>query len=165
MKIKFLIVVSAFACFFAACQPGERQANVSNAQPSASPTAAPIVSETINANQANQNQSIAETSNQLTKPTPDNSPTAKSTTTAETKNAEPTKYKNYTVRGTIKKIDAPNNSVTIDHEDIGDYMVAMEMPFPVVNKNILDGLKVGDKVTFVLETGTGVERIVSIRKQ
>jgi Cu/Ag efflux protein CusF len=74
------------------------------------------------------------------------------------------KYKNYNGRGVIKKIDVAGGSIVIDHEDIGDYMVAMEMPFPVVNKKILDGLKVGDKVSFVLETGVGVERIISIRK-
>ena len=75
------------------------------------------------------------------------------------------KFKNYTATGMIKKIDVENNSVTIDHEDIGDYMVGMEMPFPVVNKNTLNDLKIGDKVEFVLETGVGVERIISIKKK
>ena len=85
--------------------------------------------------------------------------------TAAPKISEKSKYKNYTVRGTVKKIDAENNSITIDHEDIADYMIAMEMPFPVVNRNILNGVKVGDRITFVLETGVGVERIVKIEKR
>lgn len=75
------------------------------------------------------------------------------------------KYKNYTANGIVKAIDAEKSSIVIDHEDIGDYMVAMEMPFPVAGKDLLKNVKVGDKVEFVLETGVSVERIVRIRKK
>lgn len=164
LKIKTLIILSTFPLVFAACQSSERLSNSPNVQtsPSVSPTAAAPVSPASNeANSANAGGTEKTTANQNAKPSP--------TATAPVKpSASPTaaasKYKNYTARGVIKAIDVGNSSVTIDHEDIGDYMVGMEMPFPVVSKSILNNLKVGDKITFVLETGVGVERIISIRK-
>lgn len=162
-EIKTLIILSAFPFLFAACQSNERLANSSNAQasPTVSPTAAPMSSASNSANSANASDAEKTAANQSVKPSPTATATAKPSASPT---AAASKYKNYTARGVIKAIDIENSSVTIDHEDIGDYMVGMEMPFPVVNKNILKNLKIGDRVSFVLETGVGVERIVSIRK-
>lgn len=171
MKLRTnLILISAISLIFSACSQGEQQTNTQNAQlqPNFSATVAPTLSAENNKNSADNANAPVKSANQIVKASPTASPTPKATTSPvnspNDNSAAKTKYKNYTVRGVVKKIDAANNSIVIDHEDIGDYMVAMEMPFPVVDKKILNGIKVGDRVTFVLETGVGVERIISIRK-
>lgn len=59
--------------------------------------------------------------------------------------------------GVVKKIDAVNGNLTIDHEDIPGYMSAMEMTEPVKDKAMLESVKVGDKVDFEIErTGSKV---------
>ena len=170
MRIKTnLKIIWAFSFAFLACQQNERQSNIQNAQPlpKTSATAAPTAVAFDNVNSVNAVNAAANNLKPNAKLTPAISATPKATvspTAAPSNSAIAKKYKNYNGKGIIKKIDVAGGSIVIDHEDIGDYMVAMEMPFPVVNKKILDGLKVGDKVSFVLETGVGVERIISIRK-
>ena len=159
MKIKFLFV---FILIIAtACRQNAPTVN-QNSQPAVSPSAIPTVSVSENRNAVNLTNAPETIASQPPKIISNTSPTPKPTASAVSPPAS--KFKNYTAKGVIKKIDAENNSVTIDHEDIGDYMVGMEMQFPVVDKNILKNLKTGDSVTFVLETGVGVERIVSIKK-
>ncbi len=171
MQIKTnLLFILVIVFVFSACSQSGQQTNMQNIQPSplVSATIAPTVSVAANENPANSGNTEVKNANQIVQPTPKISPTPKPTATLTVapndNSVSKSKYKNYTVRGVVKKIDAANNSIIIDHEDIADYMVAMEMPFPVVNRKILDGIKVGDKITFVLETGVGVERIISIRK-
>ncbi len=60
--------------------------------------------------------------------------------------------------GVIKKVDAENSKITIDHEEISGYMSAMEMNESVSDKKLLENLKIGDKVDFEIER-TG-EKIV-----
>lgn len=57
----------------------------------------------------------------------------------------------YQAIGIVKKIDAGNGKITIDHEDIKGYMPAMEMDFSVGDKTLLESSKVGDRVDFVIE--------------
>ena len=137
-----------------------------NTPPTVSATVAPNVAGDNNRNSAKVSNAAGKNSNRIIKPTPTASATPRASVSpaASPKTSGNKKLKNYNGRGIVRKIDAENNSLVIDHEDIGDYMIAMEMPFPVVNKSIMKNLKVGDKVTFVLETGVGVERIISIRK-
>lgn len=159
MKIKLLLV---FMAITVACQQNAPTVN-QNSQPTVSPSAMPTVSISDNRNAANALNAPDANASQTPKTNSNASPTPKPII-SPVASPSASKFKNYTAKGVIKKIDAANSSVTIDHGDIGDYMVAMEMPFPVVNKNVLNDLKVGDSVTFVLETGVGVERIVSIKK-
>ena len=156
-----LIIFTMFSLAFSACQSNEPLPNSQKVQPSplVTPTAPTISPSSSNAN--SENTAKKTNANHVIPPSPTATATPKLLVSPS---ITPSKYKNYTAKGVIKAIDIENSSVKIDHEDIGDYMVAMEMPFPVVNKNILKNLKVGDQVTFVLETGVGVERIVSIRK-
>ena len=166
MKRRVSFGLILFSVALTACRQDAPAVN-QNAPPSASATAAPTnVAVGVNEISANAGSTAKINSNQNAKPIPTVSPIPKASAspTASPKSSNSAKLKNYNGRGIVKGIDAENNSVIIDHEDIGDYMVAMEMPFPVVDKNILKKLKVGDKVTFVLETGVGVERIISIRK-
>jgi len=63
----------------------------------------------------------------------------------------------YKSKGVVKKIDAENGKLTVDHEDIAGYMSAMEMTESVKDKALLDAVKVGDKVDFEIErTGSKI---------
>jgi mono/diheme cytochrome c family protein len=63
----------------------------------------------------------------------------------------------YNSVGVIKKLDATAGKVTLDHQDIPGYMSAMVMSYTVAQPNLMDGLEVGDQVSFVLErTGENV---------
>ncbi len=165
LKLKNLYIL-AIALAFTACQPSAPTAsNVQKTQPSptVSATNAPVVSNSGNANISNAPTANVKSNQQIISPSPTVSPTPKPIASSTASAAS--KFKNYTANGVVKAIDAGKNLIVIDHEDIGDYMVAMEMPFPVVNKDLLKNIKTGDKVEFVLETGVGVERIIKIRKK
>jgi len=55
--------------------------------------------------------------------------------------------------------------IEINHEEIKDLMPAMEMEFWVKSRDILDNVKVGDRVDFVVvETGKG-EYVTQITKK
>lgn len=167
MKVKTLFCSLLFSVALTACQKSNPSVTNQTVQPTTSATVALNIAVFDNGNSVNANNAAQKNSNQITKPTPTVSATPKASVspTVTPVTSGNTKLKNYNGRGTVKKIDVENSSIVIDHEDIGDYMIAMEMPFPVVNKKILDGLKVGDRVTFVLETGVGVERIIKIEKR
>jgi Cu/Ag efflux protein CusF len=167
MKGKVLFGLALFSVALTACRQDASPVTNQNNQPAVSATVVPNISVDNNGNLANVGSSAESNSNKTIKPTPTASatPRASVSPTASPKISGNAKFKNYNGRGVVKKIDAENGLIVIDHEDIGDYMIAMEMPFPVVNKKILDGLKVGDRVTFVLETGVGVERIIKIEKR
>jgi Cu/Ag efflux protein CusF len=70
----------------------------------------------------------------------------------------------YNGKGVIKKLNLELGSIELDHEEIKDMMPAMQMEFFVSDKKILDGLKIGDKVDFVLRYKNPTETIVSIKK-
>ena len=65
----------------------------------------------------------------------------------------------------MTKINLEIGSVELDHEEIKGAMPAMIMEFYVSDKKMLDNLKVGDKVDFVLEDNAGAEQIIKIRKK
>lgn len=70
----------------------------------------------------------------------------------------------YNGKGVVTKLNVEQGSIELDHEEIKDMMPAMQMEFFVTDKKILDGLKVGDKVDFVLRHKNPTETIVSIKK-
>ncbi len=112
-------------------------------------------------------QNAAETKPQNAKPTQ----TTNAKPTAETEPSimrtpppDTSKIKTYKSKGVVTKINLELVSVELNHEKIEDLMPAMTMEFYVKEKSELEVLKVGDKVSFVLEDNQGQERIISIKK-
>ena len=66
--------------------------------------------------------------------------------------------------GTVTDLDPNVPMIEIDHEDIKGLMPAMQMPFHVKDKSVLDGIKVGDRVEFTVESGVTGMRVTAIRK-
>ena len=67
--------------------------------------------------------------------------------------------------GIVTKINTELGSVGLNHDEIKGIMPAMEgMEFYVGDVKMLDNLKIGDKVDFVLEDDAGAERIINIKK-
>lgn len=55
--------------------------------------------------------------------------------------------KNCQLTGEVKALDDKNQTATIQHQSICDWMGAMTMEFPVQSKEEFSQLKVGDKIT------------------
>ena len=70
----------------------------------------------------------------------------------------------YPAKGVVTKINLEAGSVELDHEEITGVMPRMIMEFYVTDKKLLDGLKVGDSVDFVLRYKDHTEKIVDITK-
>lgn len=107
--------------------------------------------------------------NQILKPSAATSPIAVPTGTANVapnaSAADKTKIRTFSGKGVVTKINLELGSVALDHEEIKGFMAAMEgMEFYVSDKKMLDNLKIGDRVDFVLEDNAGAERIVNIKK-
>ena len=76
--------------------------------------------------------------------------------------AEDQTLHSYPARGVVEKIAPDRRQVTIHHQDIPGYMMEMTMDFPVKDTNELNGISVGDKITFTLvvsPTSDWVEKI------
>lgn len=67
--------------------------------------------------------------------------------------------------GVIESIDKDNSMVQISHEDIPDYMPAMNMPFHVKSKALLDSIQPGDKVDFTLKDSEKGMVVTEIKKK
>lgn len=61
--------------------------------------------------------------------------------------AEP-RPQTFTVQGILRGIDFAGQSVTVEHEEIRDYMPAMTMPFDVNTMAEIEPLKAGDAIEF-----------------
>lgn len=71
----------------------------------------------------------------------------------------------WTVQGTIEAFDDQGRYVSIAHEEIPDYMMAMTMPFFPSEEGQLEGLAVGDRVEVVMRRNEeGRHTIDSIQK-
>ncbi len=95
------------------------------------------------------------------KPSPSGSASAAATpvpTPSIPKNAD------YDAKGVVTKINLEAGSVEMDHEEIKGLMPPMRMEFFVSDKKILDGIKVGDKIDFVLRYKDYTETVVAITK-
>jgi protein SCO1/2 len=55
--------------------------------------------------------------------------------------------KRYDLKGKVISIDKPAKKVTIDHENIEGFMMAMTMPYSVKDETELDKIAPGDAVT------------------
>jgi Cu/Ag efflux protein CusF len=76
------------------------------------------------------------------------------------KTANTAEKQTYKTVGVVKKIDIDARKITIDHEDIPNYMPAMQMEEDVSDVEMLEKVKVGDKVEFEIER-TGAKIVVT----
>ena len=68
--------------------------------------------------------------------------------------------------GVITEIDAKTSTLTIKHEPIATLgWPAMTMSFHAKSPELLKGLKVGQKVGFDANQGSGLPEVTAIRKQ
>jgi protein SCO1 len=70
----------------------------------------------------------------------------------------------YQGRGVVEKIAPDLQSVTIDHEAIPGYMMAMTMDFPVQNTNELKGVSSGDQIRFTLFVNKNNDWVENIQR-
>jgi protein SCO1 len=71
----------------------------------------------------------------------------------------------YLVRGMVKKIEAEEKSVSIQHEEIPKFMPAMTMPFKVKDLKELEGIQPGDSIWFRLWVAPDESWIDKIKKE
>jgi protein SCO1 len=67
--------------------------------------------------------------------------------------------------GVVESISDERTTVQINHEDIKDLMPAMNMPFEVKDKSLLDQIAPGDRVTFALQDLPYGLVVVEIKKR
>lgn len=77
--------------------------------------------------------------------------------------AEPEKH--YQLTGEVKTLDDKDQTVTIQHQAIGDWMSAMTMEFPVRSKEEFAQLHVGDRITATVNVQGNDYNISGIHKQ
>lgn len=53
--------------------------------------------------------------------------------------------------GRVVAISPDRSSITINHGQIGDLMEAMEMPFDVARRDIVNDINIGDSINFTIE--------------
>ncbi len=73
----------------------------------------------------------------------------------------------FPLRGEVVEIDTSRNRLTVAHEEIPNYMMAMTMPFKVKNRALLYDLHVGDSITATLavsRTESWLETITVVGK-
>jgi protein SCO1/2 len=67
--------------------------------------------------------------------------------------------------GIIESIDRELARVQIDHEEIKDFMPAMNMPFAVKDKSLLDAVAPGDRVEFLLRADESGMVVIELKKR
>ena len=70
----------------------------------------------------------------------------------------------YPVRGVVREIPPDHRHVTIQHEDIPGYMGAMTMGFSVKDTNALNGISVGDIISFALVVAGDDDWVENLRR-
>ena len=71
----------------------------------------------------------------------------------------------YPATGVVKNINRKEGWIGINHEEIKGYMPAMEMEFWLKSPNLVDDIKVGDRIDFiVIENGKG-QYVTEIKKR
>ncbi|MBM2841483.1 MAG: Electron transporter SenC [Bacteroidetes bacterium] len=63
---------------------------------------------------------------------------------------KPTDLVTFPLKGEVVAIDTVKHRLTVSHEEIPDYMMAMTMPFKVKNFDLLKSVQVGDTIQWVL---------------
>ena len=56
----------------------------------------------------------------------------------------------FEIAGIVRGVDAPNATVTVEHEDVPGFMPSMTMPFAAKNPKEIAGIKTGDAIAFHL---------------
>jgi Cu/Ag efflux protein CusF len=72
--------------------------------------------------------------------------------------------KPYPGTGIVKIINRKEGWVEIDHEEIKDLMPAMEMEFWIRDPALMNGVSVGDKVTFVVVEDSKGEYLTELKR-
>ncbi|MGB7767367.1 MAG: copper-binding protein [Verrucomicrobiia bacterium] len=70
----------------------------------------------------------------------------------------------YPARGVVEQIASDRRQVTIHHQDIPGYMMEMTMDFPVKDTNELNGVSIGDQITFTLAVGQTNDWVENIHR-
>jgi thiol-disulfide isomerase/thioredoxin len=68
------------------------------------------------------------------------------------------------VAGVVASVQPERQVLELVHGDIPGYMPAMQMPFPVEEPELLDGLRMGDQVRFRLRITNGAAMITGVDK-
>lgn len=76
----------------------------------------------------------------------------------ETAPAAEAEVESWTTRGDVRAIDG--DRLTIAHENIPDYMPAMTMPFFVGEGVSIEGIAVGDRVSFRMHREAGGRHVI-----
>ena len=72
--------------------------------------------------------------------------------------------KSYAGTGVVTLINLGEGWLEIDHEEIKDFMPAMQMEWSVTDREMLKRVSVGDKVNFTVEDDNGTQIITELRK-
>ena len=70
----------------------------------------------------------------------------------------------YPVHGVVQKIDPDRRHVTVKHEKIPGYMMAMTMDFSVHDTNVLSQVAAGDEIDFTLSVTADDDWVENIRR-
>ena len=70
----------------------------------------------------------------------------------------------YPVHGVVQKIDPDRRHVTVKHEKIPGYMLAMTMDFSVHDTNVLSQVAAGDEIDFTLSVTSDDDWVEHIRR-
>ncbi|MBI2948449.1 MAG: SCO family protein [Verrucomicrobia bacterium] len=87
---------------------------------------------------------------------PDSKPASSSQST--------THLRTFAVKGVLKKLEAGSRTVTIQHEEVPNFMPAMTMPFTVKDTKELQGLAPGDAISFQLHVTADESWIDQLQK-
>src|SRR5215471_16811199 len=71
----------------------------------------------------------------------------------------------FAAKGVVRELSRADQTITISHEAVSNYMGAMTMPFKVKDASEMAGLQRGDKVTFrlhVSRTDSWVDQITRV---
>jgi hypothetical protein len=71
----------------------------------------------------------------------------------------------YQGTGIVKIVNQKEGWVSIKHEEIKDYMPAMEMEFWVSSRSLLDNINVGDQIDFVVVENEKGQYVTEIKKK
>jgi Cu/Ag efflux protein CusF len=107
--------------------------------------------------------SIVSNANAVEKPTTSTSQSSSTPTPI----GMPTPIFNHPYQGTgiVKIVNRKEGWISINHEEIEDYMPAMEMEFWVKSRKLLDNIEVGDRVDFVVIETSKIQHITKIKKK
>jgi Cu/Ag efflux protein CusF len=67
-------------------------------------------------------------------------------------------------KGTVRLINLEEGWVEIDHEEIENFMPAMQMEWSVKDRSMLKSVSVGDRVDFTLEDDNGSEVVTELKR-